>query len=277
MELVEACRGKLDPFDIFVALRVVGPLTESDLAPLKPCSLHLDDLSVFYGERCALSALSGTFQSGTLTAIVGPNGGGKSTLLKAIMGQVPYEGRLTLEDATPKDIAYLPQHSPVDRTFPLCVGDVVSMGLCHKGGFYQDLSYGAKDLIEAALASVNLPRSAHRFLHTLSGGQFQKVLFARLSVQNAPIILLDEPFAAVDAHTTQDLMAQITNWQTQGRTLLVVSHDMDLVRTHFSHTLILAREAVAWGPTQDVLTLDALHRANTQFCEKEPCNKRKRT
>lgn len=268
VELVKACEDRPPSFGPSLVVCVVGPLTHSDTSPRAPTrasTLRLESLSVRYGTRTALEGVTGTFDAGSLTAVVGPNGGGKSTLLKAIKGQVPYQGRIVLENTKVVDIAYLPQHAPIDRSFPLCVADVVGMGLCHGDGFYKDLSCGAKEKIAWALESVNLAGFETRFLHTLSGGQLQKVFFARLTLQNAPLILLDEPFAAVDGHTTQDLMQQVLTWKAQGRTVLIISHDMELVRAHFDTTLILAGRAMGWGPTQDVLTRDAMKAAAAHY------------
>ena len=268
VELVQACEDHPPSFVPALVVCVVGPLTQSDFSSLGPndgSSLRLESLGVRYGTRSALENVTGTFEAGTLTAVVGPNGGGKSTLLKAIKGQVPHGGQIVLENMQVVDIAYLPQHAPIDRSFPLCVADVVGMGLCHGDGFYKDLSCGAEEKIAWALESVNLAGFEARFLHTLSGGQLQKVFFARLTLQDASLILLDEPFAAVDGHTTQDLMQQVLTWKAQGRTVLIVSHDMELVRAHFDTTLILAGRVMGWGPTQDVLTRDAMKAAAAHY------------
>lgn len=246
----------------------------SHVSPHKDASsggaLILDHLSVHYRRHPALEGLTGTFQPGSLTAIVGPNGGGKSTLLKALMGLVPLSGgALLFEGCTRTDVAYLAQNAHVDRTFPLSVFDVVAMGLCHRQGFFSSFDKDACEKIHQALAHVGLEGYGKRLLHTLSGGQFQKVLFARLSLQNASVILLDEPFAAVDAYTIEDLIRLILEWHAQGRTLLVVSHDIDLVRAHFPQSLLLVNETLAWGPTQDVLTNDHWNQATKLFRTKE--------
>lgn len=252
---------------------MVGPMSPQGT----PCknttpggALILDHLCVHYRNHPALEGVTGTFQSGSLTAIVGPNGGGKSTLLKALLGLVPLSGGAVLfEGCERRDVAYLAQNAHVDRTFPLSVFDVVAMGLCHRQGFFASFDKDACDKIHEALAHVGLEGYGKRLLHTLSGGQFQKVLFARLSLQNASVILLDEPFAAVDAYTIEDLIRLILEWHAQGRTLLVVSHDIDLVRAHFPQSLLLVNETLAWGSTQDVLTEDYWRRATTLFRTKE--------
>ena len=118
-----------------------------------------------------------------------------------------------------------------------------------------------REAARAALATVGLAGQEQRAIGTLSAGQLQRVLFARLMVEDCPIILLDEPFAAVDARTTQDLLALVAGWRTQGRTVLAVLHDLDQVRAIAEHTLLLAGEPIAWGPTRNALTTAAILRA----------------
>lgn len=245
-------------------------MTNPSPSPLKGGTLVVEDISVSYQNLPAVEHVCGTFEGGSLTAVVGPNGGGKSTLLKALLGLVPLrEGRVIFRDCHRRDCAYLAQTSLVDRSFPLYVSDVVAMGLCQKHGFFQALPQDTKIQVTHALERVGLSGYENRLLSTLSGGQFQKVLFARLCLQNAPIILLDEPFAAVDAYTIEDLIHLIQEWHEEGRTLIVVSHDMELVREFFPSTLVMVGEALAWGATQDVLSLETLRQAKTHFRARE--------
>jgi zinc/manganese transport system ATP-binding protein len=224
--------------------------------------IRLDNLSVHYRQHIALERITGAFERGSLTAIIGPNGGGKSTLLKAILGMVPRTtGRVSLNQTLSGTISYLPQQVEMDRSFPLTVQDVVASGHCQHEGFFNRFDQGLQKKVEDALQEVGMLDCMNRALDELSGGQFQRVLFARLALQNADCILLDEPFTAIDSYTVQDLIKIILNWHTQGKTLLVVNHDLDLVQDHFPRALMIARRVLEWGPTKDVVTLENLKRA----------------
>src|SRR5216683_6461744 len=191
--------------------------------------------------------------SASLTAVVGPNGAGKSTLLKAIVGLLrPVEGRI--ECRPPAHIAYLPQQAEIERSFPISVIDTVSLGHWRRIGWAGDLSAAMRGAAISAIEMVGLRGLEHRTVGSLSVGQFQRMLFARMVVQDAPLILLDEPFAAIDTTTTMDLLALIARWHGERRTVIAVLHDFIQVREHFPETLLLAREGVAWGPTETVLT-----------------------
>ena len=139
------------------------------------------------------------------------------------------------------------------------------MGLCTHIGFYKRIKAAERNLIKQTLETVGMERYAERSLHTLSGGEFQRVLFARMSMQNSPIVLLDEPFAAIDTPTMEILANVLCRWQQQGRTIISVMHDLDIVREFFPSTLILARSSVAWGKTADILTLENLLQAKKQL------------
>lgn len=216
-------------------------------------AIRLDDLTLGYDRHPAVHHLSGEIAAGSLTAIVGPNGAGKSTLLKAIAGALPpLDGRLTL--ARGKRLAYLPQSAELDRSFPIHVYDLVAMGLWGKAGIFGRIGFGARTRIEDAIAAVGLTGFERRPIGNLSGGQMQRALFARLLLQDADIILLDEPFTAIDARTTADLLALVQRWHGEARTVVAVLHDIETVKRAFPETLLLAREAVAWGATDGVLT-----------------------
>jgi zinc/manganese transport system ATP-binding protein len=234
--------------------------------------IEINDLTVYYRDHLALQDLSGVLQAGSLTAVVGPNGGGKSTFLKALIGLIPsVKGQINYHNLILKDIAYLPQQTEIDRGFPLRVQEVVALGLCHQQGFYKALSCTDIDEIKRALEGVEIASCMDRSLNTLSGGQFQRVLFARLAVQKAPVILLDEPFAAVDAHTVEDLMKILLKWNAQGKTVIVVSHDLDLVRQHFPQSILLAQKCLGWGRTEEVVTLENFRAAKKLSRNWENC------
>jgi zinc/manganese transport system ATP-binding protein len=223
-------------------------------------AVHVHDLTVAYRGHPAVHHLSGEIVAGTLTAVVGPNGAGKSTLMGALGGTIrEFEGRIE-RDPTLR-VAYLPQASALDRGFPVRVHDVVAMGLWSRIGSFGGLRREDRTRIDDALAAVGLAGFGQRWLGELSAGQVQRVLFARVLVQDAGLILLDEPFNAIDARTTADLLALLHRWQREARTVVAVLHDLDQVREHFEQVLLLARERVAWGPTAEVLRAEHLFQA----------------
>ncbi|HSD93463.1 MAG TPA: zinc ABC transporter ATP-binding protein AztA [Methyloceanibacter sp.] len=213
------------------------------------------NLTLGYDRHPAVHHITGEVPRGDLLAIVGPNGAGKSTLLKGIIGELaPLGGSLELDGLKKSDIAYLPQQIEIDRSFPISVFDCVAMGLWREIGAWRAIDGKRNAAIARALHRVGLRDLGDRAIGALSGGQFQRVLFARLLLQNAPLILLDEPFRAVDNKTVADLIALILSWHAEGRTVLAALHDIEQVRAHFPSTLLLAREVVAWGETRKVLT-----------------------
>jgi zinc/manganese transport system ATP-binding protein len=230
--------------------------------PMSAVSISLDNLTVTYERRPAVHHISGCFEAGSLTAIVGPNGAGKSTLIKAIAGTLkPAAGRVDRGSLATRNFGYLPQAAEIDRSFPLNVADTVIMGAWRSIGAFRGVSHEQAQHARDALHAVGLEGFEDRSVGSLSAGQFQRVLFARLLMQNASVILLDEPFTAIDARTTHDLLTLIRAWHGQGRTVIAVLHDIDQVRKHFPSTLLMAREAIAWGDTTTVLHADNLRRA----------------
>jgi zinc/manganese transport system ATP-binding protein len=239
-------------------------------------AIRLTDLTLGYDRHPAVHHLSGEILSGSLTAIVGPNGAGKSTLLKGIAGALsPLGGDIAL--ARGRRLAYLPQQAELDRSFPIHVYDLVAMGLWNRAGIFGRIGGGAAAKIEAAIAAVGLAGFERRPIGALSGGQMQRALFARLLLQDADIILLDEPFTAIDARTTADLLALVQRWHGENRTVVAVLHDIETVRRAFPQTLLLARESVAWGATAEVLTAANLLKARRMVeafdSHAEPCER----
>ncbi|MFA6280401.1 MAG: ABC transporter ATP-binding protein [Bdellovibrionales bacterium] len=211
----------------------------------------LDDVSYHYGHHKALQDVSGVFPAGSLTAVAGPNGAGKSTLLKIIAGVMkPQKGRVTVASALKGKIGYLPQVSAIERDYPLNVRQAVSTGLWPEAGSFPSFQEGAlKARVDQALADVGLQELEARQIGELSGGQFQRLLFARLIVQDPQLILLDEPFAAIDAQTIAPLIQQIIAWHTQGRTIICVLHDLLLIRKYFPESFLLAGKCMGRGHT----------------------------
>ena len=221
--------------------------------------LQFRDVTLGYDRHPAVHHLDGEVAPGALMAVVGPNGAGKSTLFRGIVGILkPLAGSIGLSGLDVRDIAYLPQTADIDRSFPISVFDFVGTGLWRATGLFGGIGKAAREKILRTIASVGLNGFENRTIGTLSGGQMQRVLFARVLLQDARLIVLDEPFNAIDSKTTIDLLALVKHWHGEGRTVLAALHDMEMVRTHFSETLVLARGPVAWGPTAEVLTPENL-------------------
>ena len=229
-------------------------------------TINIADLTVYYRDSLALDRVSASIQKGELLAVVGPNGAGKSTLIKSIMQQLkPTSGCVELAGADPKSIAYLPQSHQIDRKFPISVREFVSAGAWKRTGFWRKFCCLEEADLKEALTKVNLSGIEERQINTLSDGQFQRVLFARMLMQDADILLLDEPFNAIDAQTTEELMEVINHCQQSGKTVIAVIHDLLLVQRFFPNTMLLATQLIAHGKTDDVMTVENLAQAGYQY------------
>ena len=234
-------------------------------------AIRFHDVTLGYSRRPALHHLDGVIAAGSLTAVVGPNGAGKSTLLKGVVGALkPLAGRIDVSGRRAARIAYLPQAADLDRSFPLSVYDLVAMGLWNRAGAFGGIGRRHRAGIEAAIAAVGLTGFERRPIGTLSGGQMQRALFARLLLQDAAVILLDEPFTAIDAKTTADLLDLVRRWRDESRTVVAVLHDLDMVRRIFPETLLIAREPLAWGDTGAVLNAANLLKARRMIEAHDP-------
>lgn len=222
--------------------------------------IALDNLTLVYDRHPAVHHVTAAVEEGDLLAIVGPNGAGKSTLLNALAGLTPIEEG-SIKGLNPNDVAYLPQQTQIDRSFPMTVAELVATGLWQQIGYHKSIDQQQHDDCEKAIAAVGLQGFENRMLDTLSGGQMQRVLFARVLLQDRPVILLDEPFNAIDRKTVEDLTEVITSWHKDRRTVVMVSHDLDYVRQHCPKTLLLARERIDFGNTEKVLTVQNLSQA----------------
>jgi zinc/manganese transport system ATP-binding protein len=229
--------------------------------------IKFSDVTLGYDRHPAVHHLDGEVAAGALLAVIGPNGAGKSTLFRGLVGILkPLAGSIVTGGLDARDIAYLPQTADIDRSFPISVYDFVGTGLWRTTGFFGGMGKGARDRIAHALAAVGLNGFENRPIGTLSGGQMQRMLFARVLLQDARLIVLDEPFNAIDAKTSADLLDLVKRWHAEKRTVLAALHDMELVRSHFPETLLLARGPVAWGLTAEVLTAENLLEAR-RMCE----------
>lgn len=236
-------------------------MSRADIHSVPAEALHapaitLNQLCVSYRGACILHNVSGQFARGSLTAVVGANGCGKSTLLKSIAGCLPAQAQVSAHAvacAVPhQKTAYLAQRSAIDVQFPMSVMDCVLLGYWRQTGAFGGINAAMRDKALDALHTVGLQQAATWPLNALSSGQLQRVLFARLLLQDADLILLDEPFNAVDTATTHALLELVQQWNAEGRTIIAVMHDADLVQRYFPQTLALSNQRFAWGPTTQI-------------------------
>ena len=232
--------------------------------PFSDNGIDVRNIVVRHGRRVALEGVNGRFMPGSLTAVVGPNGAGKSSLLNALAGIArPYRGDIVCPASARRRVAYLPQQAELDRDYPVAVGEFVGLGRWRNFGAFRAPEEDLAVCVDRAVGAVGLAGSIDRRIGELSVGQMQRALFARLMLLDAEILLLDEPFAAVDARTVEDLLALVARWHHQGRTVIAVVHDLAQVRAHFPSALMLARTQIAWGETACVLTDENLAKARS--------------
>ena len=222
--------------------------------------LYGEGLVIGYGGDPVASKVDFSLSSGEILAVIGYNGSGKSTLVKSILGVTPLlGGRLRWDAGRPTTpVGYLGQLTDFDRRFPMRVIGLAATGGWSQLGFFEGAGRRARRNAEAALERVGLADAADMPLHKLSAGQLQRALFARTIMQDAQLIILDEPFAAVDQSTEADLMPLILDWSRQGRALILVMHNLSAVLEHCSSVLLMGRGGAAFGPTHEVLIPEQL-------------------
>jgi manganese/zinc/iron transport system ATP- binding protein len=235
--------------------------TEAKPAGLPAVEIH--DLTVAYREKPVLWDIDLVVPAGVLMAVIGPNGAGKTTLLKAMLGLVrPVSGRVLIHgqpySADKQSIGYVPQRGSVDWDFPTTVFDVVLMGTYGQLGWFRRPGAAQKEQVRDALAKVGMADLARRQISQLSGGQQQRVFLARALVQQSPVYLMDEPFQGVDAVTERAVVNLLRELRTQGRTVLVVHHDLCTVPEYFDWVTLLNVRKIASGPTAEVFTPENL-------------------
>lgn len=223
--------------------------------------IDIQDMTVVYDGTPVFKDLSIEFQSGKITGIIGQNGSGKSTLIKGMLGLISTEsGDVTLNDQPIekqlKKVAYVEQRSALDLTFPINVFDTVLMGTYPNLGLFRIPGKKEKELAEQALKDVNLSEFSQRQISELSGGQLQRVFVARAIVQNAEVIILDEPFVGIDMKSEADIMAILKQWKNDGKTIIIVHHDLNKVTSYFDNLVIIKKGEgiLAHGKTTKVFT-----------------------
>ncbi|MBA2479986.1 MAG: metal ABC transporter ATP-binding protein [Planctomycetes bacterium] len=225
--------------------------------------LRLADVTVCYGKDPAVHHLDLALPFGSLVALLGPNGAGKSTLMRAILGWLPLTtGTITVAGRpladVPERIAYLPQRSLPDVDFPISVREVVAMGRHALVGAWRRFSAEDTRAVDSAITEMGLDRLQDRQLGTLSGGQVQRALLARALATGADIFLLDEPFAGLDAAAVTSLARSLRQWVDRGRLVVAVVHDLALVRSSFTHAVLLRSHLIAHGAPDAVLSTESL-------------------
>lgn len=203
-----------------------------------------------------LKDCNATIEGPTVTGIIGPNGAGKSTLLKAILGLIPSAGEILIDGEPARKalhkIAYVEQKSQIDFTFPITIRECVALGRTVKKKPLQRLTKEDWEKVDAAIEEVGLTDLATRQIGALSGGQFQRVLLARCMVQEAQYIFLDEPFVGIDMLSEKVIMTIIRKWKEEGKTILMVNHDLSKVKEYFDQVILVKHAIVASGKTEDV-------------------------
>ena len=240
------------------------PVATGDEHP-KNCPLSIHDMTVAYHRKPVLWDIDYDAPMGKLIAIVGPNGSGKTTLIKSSLGLVPIaSGRIRFFGETYKRgrqrVGYVPQRESVDWDFPVSALDVVAMGLYRRIGWCLPVTRKYKRIALEALDRVGLAAYAHRQISQLSGGQQQRVFLARALVQGADLYLMDEPFVGVDAATERAIVEILRELRSEGKTAMVVHHDLQTVAEYFDEVLLLNMRIVAAGPIDEVFTEENLRK-----------------
>ncbi len=237
--------------------------TQKDLAEIKTHPIEIRNLSVTYRTEPALWNVDLSFPEGKMIAIVGPNGAGKSTLIKAVMGLVPITAGKVSVYSKPyskqrKKVAYVPQRGSVDWDFPTDALDVVEMGLYGRLGWLRRPNSHTREKARECLEKVGLEEYADRQIGQLSGGQQQRVFVARALAQDPQIYLMDEPLNGVDAITEETILSILEKIRKEGKTIVMVHHDLQTVDKYFDWVVMLNRNLVAAGPIKEVFTKENL-------------------
>jgi len=230
--------------------------------------INISQVNVYYKQLLALENINVSIKKNAMLAVIGANGSGKSTLLKTMMGQIPHHsGQVTFNQCKTARIAYLPQSQSIDKQFPITVKEFVAAGAWHEIGLFKRFAQAQLTQLNACLTQVGLAQYQQHQISELSGGQFQRMLFARMLMQDAEILILDEPFNSVDTQTTRDLMKVINQCHQLGKTVIAVIHDLPLVKQFFPEVLMIAKTVVAHGPTVQTMTEKNLRAVGFQLTD----------
>ncbi len=230
-----------------------------------PSPLELHDLTVSYDHKPVLYGVDLEVNSGEIVGLMGPNGAGKSTLVKSIMGLItPSRGYVRVFTGSPREkrrrIGYVPQKEAIDWDFPISVYEVVLMGRYGHLGWLRRPGKHDRELTSHALEKVGMQSFAQRQISELSGGQQQRVFLARALAQECDLYLLDEPFAGIDSTTERTIIGLLHELRNQGKTILVVHHDLATAQSYFDSLILLNQRLVAFGPTSTVFTPEILQK-----------------
>ena len=228
--------------------------------------IEIKNLSVTYQrDRPVLQDINLQSKDGSMTGIIGPNGAGKSTLLKAILQLIPFSGKILIDQQAAhkqlKNIAYVEQRSLIDFNFPITVKECVALGRYPHLGLFRRLKAEDWRKVSQAMNELAIDQLANRSIGALSGGQFQRVLFARCLVQEAPYLFLDEPFIGIDQTSEQKIMEVLKKLSQQGKTIFIVHHNLANAEAYFDHIILLNKQLIAYGPSAQVLNSTNLNRA----------------
>ncbi|GAA3013385.1 metal ABC transporter ATP-binding protein [Tetragenococcus solitarius] len=228
--------------------------------------IAFDNISASYdGVHQAVADVSFTIDKPAIIGIIGPNGAGKSTFIKSALNLIEGSGTTTVDGQSlqkrKKEVAYVEQKSDIDYTFPITVGECVSLGLYPKKRFFQRITKEDWHKVDHALELVQMKDFKDRQIGELSGGQFQRILIARTFVQDATFIFLDEPFVGIDATSEQIIMELLNGFKKEGKEIFIVHHDLSKVERYFDELVILNKELIAQGPTDEVFTKTNLKQA----------------
>lgn len=247
-----------------VKLMIAEPQSSPSTSGIALPALEIHDMTVAYRRKPVLWDIDLTVPEGKLVGIVGPNGAGKTTLIKAVLGLLPLASGKVEIYGRPyhhqrRLIGYVPQRESVDWDFPVTVEDVVLMGTYGKLGWFRRPGRKEREVAARCLQQVGMADLANRQIRQLSGGQQQRVFLARALAQDARIYFMDEPFSGVDAATEAAIIELLQQLRSAGKTVFVVHHDLQTVRSYFDYVVLLNMRLIAYGPTDTTFTPANLH------------------